>query len=267
MKTFIAAALFLLAACGAYDDGFDESDALGTVEQAITIQKQATPAAEVNPLWGGFLGDASPNDSTCQQVMGDDAICYHPSTKSIRIKCTDPTISASLDAVIASANSQLGSSGWSFVHTSVAPTHVEFVASNVTLSSTVNDNIDKYSDTSPIAVGGALSEPVSIKGVHKVWATALVRINLTKIQARGASASQDQVLLDHAVAHEFLKLVDVGARPQITAGSSTFASERLILPLTSTKTLFTAGEKCRAKAYSLSPSGTANLSTSANCSN
>jgi hypothetical protein len=251
MKKLVSLIILALG-CGSYDDGYEvPGDETGSAEEAITVHQST---AAFNPFMGGVMSDTSPNDSTCQQLMGANSTCVHPSKKTIKIKCTEPTISPVLDAVIASANASLSASGWSLSHNNVT-FDVEMSSSNVALPNTGPDDIDRYSDFSPIAVGAGLTEAVAIPGLHKVWATALIRINLSQINARGATAAEDLTILRHSVAHEVAKIVDVGARPNIVAGASTFASERLILPLNVTKVLFSPGELCRTKAYSLNPAG------------
>lgn len=271
MKLIKIAVLCVWAlACGGvdleeYEDALQSDVELGVAEQAITFEQQSSPAGLLNPLWGGVrFDDVSPNDASCSKLGSPTSNCYHPSSKTIKIKCTDGTLGPVLDAIVASANGTLGGSGWTISHNNAAGFNVEIV--NQAIANNFGpDNVDTYVDTTVTLSGAALAEPVAINGVHRVWGGLKAFVDVAKINARGANANEDLILLRHGLARVFLTAVDVGGRQQLAPAFSSFASERIILPLNTTKILFTAGEACRSKKYLLTPTGSALLGSSGNC--
>jgi hypothetical protein len=94
------------------------------------------------------------------------------------------------------------------------------------------------------------------------YTTCAVQVDVPKILAKGTSATQDDRILWHAVAHGVIQMVGVGEY----AGNRMAASDQHIAPASSGRVMFNLGELCRTRNWAASQSSILSLRDTANCS-
>lgn len=261
MKRYLLALLFAFA-CGAPQDGDTETDTgTGTTSEDFTSQVASGTGAR---NFYGFLENAGPQGNACTTLASQVAICAVPGNNQIGFALTAAAataIGSVTDEVIASANSQLGASGWAFSRSPTGLVGVKILS----LGQPLNDNIDSYYRVIATLQGGSFSGPAQCNAgpcSGATWGGLSLAIDDAAIKARAPDPAQQLVLRRHVVAHAMLLAAGVGA-----GSVDGFCSSRNVLPLTTTKVLLTSAELCRTKAFNFFPGGQVVFSTSAHCGN
>lgn len=110
---------------------------------------------------------------------------------------------------------------------------------------TGSNNIEAYSCGTTGSVT-ALTEGSGVVGTYQKHVQFLSTIDRADILAKGANATEDNNIFDHAVARAALTYLGVGTRTD--AGANGFASRRTLAP-TLSLSLMTNGERCRLESY------------------
>jgi hypothetical protein len=257
--------------CSGTGDGYESGDGpLGESEAPVTVQIAGSGAA-TGRLMQGFkcndtAGIACDTGTTCAPTK---AVCL-PFGSLVVLCSNDTTIRAALTEAasdfrraVSSQYSILVDSG----HCSSAD-NVEFANVSPAGGSFPSNDIRAYTrmtcaastplGTATVPFSGSSSPTYTLRACDQ----ALVSLDLTAMNNRGATATEDANFLKYAVRHYLAAYMGAGSH---SFAYNTTASYNIFGALSFVPAFLSSGEACRiAHASGL---GTAVLSTSANCAN
>jgi len=272
LKTILAVGA--LIGCGPLGCGDAEDyDDYGQAEQELT--SQANPGLTITTLTGTTDQFLTSGPQAC--TAASTATCFVPKTRVVSF-CVDPNgwantaerdaVRAALFSNVASMQAQLngfplpaGLSNWSLtvaVPGSSCDTLNQVMFTRQTLAPVQGNNMAGYVQLIPQGVLTTLTE--SLAGTYKSYTGMKVFIDKVDIDARGANATEDSVILQHALTMGAIAALGNGSVPL-----NNVAGQRTVTPIGSFSA-FTTGQVCRTQRWNTaSPSTFATTNSSPSC--
>lgn len=252
MNKLICALILGGIACGGVPDATTE---FGTVQQPISAKPSANVVLGVTTA-SSHGNCPSNNAGTVCLVPGNNVLGYCIETAGM---------SANVQNTIRSRANSFGSllSNWQFIESAFADGAGHCVGTpgqdwDVMINdfksgfcgSTGGDVTNNYVCVNFPAVGSGVGQMTeSIPGTFYNWTSigtsAIIHIESTEIANRGANATEDQKLLEHAIMHGLNFTVGIGDQTALTDKWSSHS----ILPINQTRGWGLAGERCRASSW------------------
>jgi hypothetical protein len=283
MMAFMFAVLALLSACSGADsfEYDEEGDVIQELQQPLITQVSSTNESQCNMITGSMWESAPLGGLTygAMSCMTSDKTVYIPRTnqvvlKPVNVSCTTAvynSVLAQLDLIIAELNTaaSLGAAGnpqtggWVFSRSSTG-TH-PFQCTSLATSPVGANSIRNFVRVVPTASSTFISDQGStMDGAwYSGWDKLTIQVDGNDIALYAGTATQEQRVYWHAIAHGVIKLTGTGEY----AGVRMAASDTTVDQNATGRVMFSLGERCRARNFSFTQQQNVFWSTVAGCAN